>query len=644
MKFYCCDCMKIYLNHKELIVPDGVLIKDVLDNVTLSGKPIIAIVNGEEKDLCEKIIEGDNIKIITNDMNDALEYIRHSLAHILALALKRIDPSVKLATGPAIENGFYYDVQSTHTFTTDDLQKIENVMRDIINEKLSFKKQTISSINAIKIFEEKNEPFKIEIIKEINQDFVTIYETGDLFELCSGPHVPNTDVIPVNGFKLTSVSGSYWRGDATKDALQRIYGTAWLSKEDLNKYFVMLETASERDHRKLGPELGIFHIDDCAVGSVFWLKNGCILFNTIKDFIAKTIKKYGYFQVQTPQLLSQDLWITSGHWDKFRENMFVVNDDNKTLAIKPMNCPGHIIVYKQGAVKSYRDLPIRIAEFGLCHRNESSGSLHGIMRLRAFMQDDGHVLCTRDQIISETQAFCQSLKEVYSAFGFNEIAVKFSDRPAKRAGSDEVWDAAETALKEAAIASGLDYVLNKGEGAFYGPKLEFVLKDCLGRSWQCGTLQVDFVLPERFDISYIDNNGEKQCPVMIHRAIVGSIERFIGILIEHYAGKFPFYLAPIQIMVASITEKSAKYAKKVCEIINNSGYRAEFDINNDKINYKIRTHFAQKIPVLAIVGEKEEADETISIRCLGSDNNVSIKLANIVEFCKQQEAIGFYAK
>ena len=635
--------MKILFEGKGIDIPSSASVLDIIDSLNINGKPVVAIINGVAKDIDTKLAENDDVKVITNTMPEALEHIRHSLSHVLALAIKRMLPNVQLGTGPAIENGFYYDVKCDQTFTTDDLQKIEQIMREILQEELPFKRKEIPVAEAIQKFEKMNEPFKVDIINNLNVDKVSIYETGELFELCSGPHVPNTSVIPADGFKLTSVSGSYWRGDVKNDAMQRIYGTAWLSKEDLDRYFEIMASAAERDHRKLGPELGIFHIDEHAVGSVFWLKNGCTLFNTIKDFIAKTIKKYGYYQVQTPQLLSKELWETSGHWEKFRDNMFIVQDEDKTLAIKPMNCPGHIIVYKIGQ-KSYKDLPVRIAEFGICHRNESSGALHGIMRLRAFMQDDGHVICTKDQIVSETQEFCKSLKEVYSAFGFNDIAVKFSDRPEKRAGSDDVWDNAENALKEAAIASGLDFTVNHGEGAFYGPKLEFVLKDCLGRSWQCGTLQVDFVLPERFGIYYIDSNGERQCPVMIHRAIVGSIERFIGILIEHYAGKFPFYLAPVQIVVASITEKSAEYAQKVHKFINDTGYRCELDIDNNKINYKIREHSAQKIPVLIIVGEKEAADNTVSIRRLGSDENVVLPLDELLAFCKEQEKIGFYAQ
>ena len=635
--------MKIFLENQNIDIPCNSSVIDIVKNSTERGEPVVAIINGVAKDLDTQLAENDNISILYNTMPESLEYIRHSLSHILALALKRLFPNAQLGTGPAIENGFYYDVKCDHTLTMDDLQKIERVMHDIIQEKLPFKHQEMQSKQAIQCFADHNEPFKIDIIKDLNIDNVGIYETGELFELCRGPHVPNTSVIPMDAFKLTGVSGCYWRGDAQNETMQRIYGTAWLSKKELDEYFELVASAAERDHRKLGPELGIFHIDETAVGSVFWLKNGCVLFNTIKEFIAKTIKKHGYYQVQTPQLLSRELWETSGHWDKFRENMFVVQDEEKTLAIKPMNCPGHIIVYKTGPVKSYRDLPVRIAEFGLCHRNESSGALHGIMRLRAFMQDDGHVICTKEQIVSETQAFCQSLKEVYSAFGFNEIAVKFSDRPAKRAGSDEVWDAAENALKEAATASGLEFTINHGEGAFYGPKLEFVLKDCLGRSWQCGTLQVDFVLPERFNVSYIDSNGDKQCPVMLHRAIVGSLERFIGILIEHYAGKFPFYLAPVQIVIASITEKTAEYAKKIYQSLDAAGYRCELDTKNNKINYKIREHSAQKVPILMIVGEQEETSNAVSIRRLGSTENTQISFDNIMEFCKEQEKVGFFA-
>ncbi len=611
----------------------------VIDLVKMIGikHAVIAEVNGMLVDLGNILGEGDKVNVITkSDVDVVLPIIRHSMAHVLAYAIKEIDAEAALAIGPSIDNGFYYDIRSSRKFSVDDLASIEAKMREIILRKLSFERQEISTEQAIELFQSMNEPYKVELIRDLDTSKVSIYKLGDFVDLCRGPHVPNTSFLSVDAFRLTNVSGAYWRGDSSRDMLQRIYGTAWLSKKDMDQYFKMIEEAAARDHRKIGSELGIFHIDEDAVGSVFWLKNGCVLFNTVKDFIAKTIRKYGYFQVQTPQLLSRNLWETSGHWDKFRENMFVVQDEDKTMAIKPMNCPGHIIIYKNGAVKSYKDLPIRMAEFGMCHRNESSGSLHGLMRLRAFMQDDAHIFCRRDQIVSETQNVCAALQEVYEVFGFHDIAVKFSDRPVKRAGTDEIWDIAEQSLQEAANAANLQYSVNKGEGAFYGPKLEFVLKDCLGRDWQCGTLQVDFVLPERFDITYIDSNGQKQRPVMLHRALVGSLERFIGILIEHYGGKFPFWLAPVQIAVANVTDDAISYTREVFDLLNDAGYRCILDIDNEQISYKVRRHSLQKIPLIIIIGKKEMESRQVSVRFLGDQQVASMSLSSLLDYCKQQ--------
>lgn len=620
-------------------VKKGSTVFDVAMEIGIAKRAIIAEVNGELVDLSYELKNNDIINniVMNNDGSDtAISVVRHGAAHILAMALKEIDPSIELAIGPVIENGFYYDFKSSRTFSTEDFAEIEDVMRKIIKQNLNFERVDIPSKEAISLFESKGgDRYKVELIRDLDNETVSIYKIGgDMFaDLCKGPHVPSTSHIPHDAFRLTNIAGAYWRGDSSRDMLQRIYGTCWMSRKDMDAHFKLLEEAAARDHRKLGAELGLFHIDEEAVGSVFWLKNGYVLFNTVKEFIAKTIKKYGYFQVQTPQMLNKTLWETSGHWEKFRENMFVVEDEgSRVMAIKPMNCPGHMIIYKNGPVKSYRDLPIRMAEFGVCHRNESSGSLHGIMRLRAFMQDDGHVFCAREQIISETQNICSALKEIYAAFGFTEIAIKFSDRPEKRAGSDDAWDIAEKSLMEAADASGLQYTINKGEGAFYGPKLEFVLKDCLGRDWQCGTLQVDFVLPERFDVHYIDCDGSKQRPVMLHRALVGSLERFIGILIENYAGKFPFWLAPVQIAVASVTEESAWYAKKVFDQLNDTGYRCVLDVENEKISYKIRAHSVQKIPEIIIIGEKEACENTISIRKFGSNTTETIALSNMNEY------------
>lgn len=628
--------MIVYLKGEEKVeLADGSSSFDLAQNVGLKNKATAAIVNDELKDLTETLSDGDKVEIITKDSEQGLAILRHSTAHLLAAAILEIAPDAKLAIGPSIENGFYYDIKSSRNFSTDDLELIENKMKEIIDRKLKFERSVITKSEAKQLF--KDQAFKLELIDSIPDDTVSIYKLGEFVDLCKGPHLPSLSYIGKDSFKLTSVAGAYWRGDSSRDMLQRIYGTAFFNKQNMTEYFKMLEEAQLRDHRKLGQELEIFHIDEVAPGNVFWLKNGCILFNIIKDYITKVIRKYGYFTVQTPQLLNRSLWETSGHWDKFQENMFIVEDEDTAMAIKPMNCPGHIIIYKNGPVKSYRDLPIRMAEFGLCHRNESSGSLHGLMRLRAFMQDDAHVFCRPDQIVSETIEICKALKEIYATFGFTEIAVKFSDRPEKRAGSDEVWDLAEKSLMDAAKAAGLSYTINKGEGAFYGPKLEFVLKDCLGRDWQCGTLQVDFVLPDRFGICYVDRDGSKQQPVMLHRALVGSLERFIGILIEHYAGKFPFWLAPVQLAVTSITEESADYAKTVQKILDDAEFRSVLDIENEKINYKIREHSIKKIPYILIVGKQEQANGTVGIRKLGTDKTETLKLDQIVEYFKTVE-------
>jgi threonyl-tRNA synthetase len=564
-----------------------------------------------------------------------ISILRHGAAHVLAAAVRELYQGVQFAIGPAIDKGFYYDFKCDITFSTDDLEKIESKMREIIARALPFKKESLPKSEAIKLFREAGQVFKVELAEGIPDAEVTIYRIGDFVDLCRGPHVADTSCIPCDAFKLTSVSGAYWRGDSSRAALQRIYGVAFQTKEELEEHLEMLRESQARDHRKLGCDLEIFHIDESAPGGVFWLKNGAILFDLIKNYLATTIKKNGYYIVQTPQILNKSLWETSGHWDKFRENMFVLEANDATMAVKPMNCPGHIIVYKTGSVKSYRDLPIRMAEFGLCHRNEPSGSLHGLMRVRAFTQDDGHIFCTLEQVVSETRAFCRMLQDVYEKFGFSNITVKFSDRPAKRAGSDEVWDIAEKSLMDATDAAGLAYTVSSGDGAFYGPKLEFALKDSLGREWQCGTLQVDLVLPERFGIHYVDANGERQTPVMIHRAIVGSLERFIGILLEHHGGKLPFWLAPVQIAVATVTSELNDYASEVAATLQDAGFRVLLDSANEKITYKIRQYSSQKIPAIVVVGKKEETERTVSVRLLGSNENEVIALSNGAEYFEE---------
>ncbi|MDR1333175.1 MAG: threonine--tRNA ligase [Holosporales bacterium] len=631
--------MNIFLKDgSKIILPDGATARDVARDGGLEKKALVARIDrlpSKLVDLTTDLQDGDTVELVTSSDGDGLSVLRHSAAHVLALALSEIDPSMKFAIGPAIDDGFYYDVKSDVTFSTDDLNAIEHRMRKIIESDIPFVLSVMSKEEAIRHFSSNGQKYKVELIEGLEADTVSVYSIGGFMDLCRGPHIPSTGYIPQDAFKLTSVAGAYWRGDSRNDMLQRIYGTAFSTIEEKEAYFAMVEEAKLRDHRKLGPELEIFHIDESAPGSVFWLKNGYVIFNLLKDYISDVIRRHGYYLVQTPQLMDRSLWETSGHWEKFRENMFVVENGDSTMAIKPMNCPGHIICYKTGAVKSYRDLPIRMAEFGLCHRNESSGSMHGLMRLRAFMQDDGHIFCSEDQIISETIDVCSMIKEVYATFGFNDITVKFSDRPEKRVGSDEVWDIAERSLQEASEAAGLQYTVNKGEGAFYGPKLEFVLKDCLGRDWQCGTLQVDFNLPERFGISYTDSSGERKTPVMLHRAIVGSLERFIGILIEHYAGKFPFWLSPVQVVVANIADDNAEYAATVCSALKECGVRSILDVEYEKINYKIRKYSVCKIPLLAIVGRNEQADGTVSLRFLGSSDTRTVKLEEIGDTISQ---------
>lgn len=631
--------MIVYLKGgDELEIANGSSAYDVACKIGIQKKVVATKIDGTTTDLTTTLTDKDTVTLLTYQDTEGLEVLRHSTAHVMAKAIfDCIDNDAKLAIGPSIETGFYYDVMLSRTLTTEDLPKIEHRMKEIIKQDLPFEKSSMRKSEALEYFKSRGQKYKVELIAGIDAETVSIYKLGDFVDLCRGPHVPSTKYIPAEAIKLTSVAGAYWRGNSKNDMLQRIYGTVFPSKKETEAYFTMLEEAQARDHRKLGVELEIFHLDEIAPGNVFWLKNGTIIFNLIKDYITKVIRKHNYFVVQTPQLMNKSLWETSGHWAKFKENMFIVEDDETTMAIKPMNCPGHIICYQTGAVKSYRDMPIRMAEFGLCHRNESSGSLHGVMRLRAFMQDDAHVFCTPEQIVSETIDICSILKEIYGTFGFTDIKVKFSDRPEKRVGSDEVWDLAEKSLTDAADAAGLSYALNKGEGAFYGPKLEFVLKDCLGRDWQCGTLQVDFNLPQRFGIHYIDRDGNKQTPVMIHRAIVGSIERFIGILIEHYAGKFPFWLAPTQIVVASVTDESIEYAQQIHSRLIDAGFRAILDTENEKINYKIRAHSVKKIPAIVIIGNNEANSGTLSIRHLGSQDTQTITLSEMLPYFEQLE-------
>ncbi|MBX3486338.1 MAG: threonine--tRNA ligase [Candidatus Paracaedibacteraceae bacterium] len=598
---------------------------------TSLAKDAVAIkVDGEMLDLTSSVPNGSVIEIVRRNDPDALELLRHDAAHVLAEAAKELYPDLQVTIGPAIENGFYYDFYREQPFTPDDLIKLEERMHEIVKRDEAIVRTEMPREEAIKFFESIGEKFKAEIISDIPAgQVISFYRQGDFIDLCRGPHLPSTGRLG-KAFKLMSVAGSYWRGDHRNERLQRIYGTAWATEQQLKDYLLQLEEAEKRDHRRLGNELDLFHLQEEAPGSVFWHPNGWTVYRLLENFMRKRLDKRDYVEVKTPQILDSSFWEASGHWDKFRENMFIVESEDKMMAVKPMNCPCHIQIFKQG-IKSYRDLPLRMAEFGSCHRNEPSGALHGIMRVRAFTQDDAHIFCTPEQIVSETKLFCDFLKEVYSALGFDDIRIKFSDRPEKRAGSDEIWDQAEAALKEAAIASELDFTLNPGEGAFYGPKLEFVLRDAIGRDWQCGTLQADFVLPDRLDASYVAEDGKKHRPVMLHRAILGSFERFIGILIEHHAGKFPLWLSPVQVCVATITSEADAYAQQVVDQLKEQGIRAILDTRNEKINYKVREHSVKKVPLIFVAGKREADEGTVAIRRLGTQEQHVLSVADALK-------------
>ncbi len=592
----------------------------------LAKSAMMMIVDGNERDLSFRIEQDCNVVIITRKDAVALDLIRHDCAHVMAEAVTELYPETQVTIGPAIENGFYYDFYREKPFTEGDLETIETKMHEIIDRGDPFEREVWARDEAISHYQKIKEPFKVELIEAIPDDeSISFYRQGNFLDLCRGPHAPSTKHVG-HAFKLMSVAGAYWRGDSSNPMLQRIYGTAWPDEKKLKAYLNMLEEAEKRDHRRLGRELDLFHMQEEAVGSIFWHPRGWSLYREIEAHVRRRLEDGNYKEVKTPQLIDRSLWEASGHWDKFRENMFTADsEDDRTLALKPMNCPGHVQIYKQG-LKSYRDLPIRMAEFGSCHRNEPSGALHGIMRVRAFTQDDAHIFCSEDQITSESIIFCDLLRKIYKDFGFEDVRVKFSDRPGVRAGDDETWDRAEEALKNACEAAGLETTLNPGEGAFYGPKLEFVLRDAIGRDWQCGTLQVDFVLPERLDANYIASDGSKKRPVMLHRAILGSMERWIGILIEQYAGRFPIWLAPVQAVITTITGDNNDYAYKVLEECKKVGLRAAVDVRNEKINYKIREHSNAKIPVILVVGTKEQENETVAVRRLGGKSQEILAL------------------
>ena len=596
----------------------------------LAKAAMLAVVDGEEWDLTRDIETDSSLSLLTAKDEAILATIRHDAAHVMAEAVLELYPETQVTIGPSIENGFYYDFHREAPFSEDDLAAIEARMHEIVDRDEPIIRNVWSRDEAVAFYKKNNEPFKIELVEAIPAgETVTFYQQGDFIDLCRGPHLASTGRMG-HAFKLMSVAGAYWRGDSNRPMLQRIYGTAWRTEKDLNAYLHMLEEAEKRDHRKLGKQLNFFHLQEEAAGSVFWHPNGWTIYREIETYMRRRLEDGDYAEVKTPQLVDRALWEASGHWDKFRENMFTAEAEvDRTLALKPMNCPCHVQIFRQG-IKSYRDLPLRMAEFGSCHRNEPSGALHGIMRVRAFTQDDAHIFCTEDQITAESVRFCELLQSIYADFGFEDVRVKFSDRPDVRAGEDDVWDRAESALTDACEAAELATTLNPGEGAFYGPKLEFVLRDAIGRDWQCGTLQVDFVLPDRLDAEYVAEDGSRRRPVMLHRAILGSLERWIGIIIEQYSGRMPPWLAPVQVVVASITDSANGYAEQVSDAFRAAGLRTESDLRNEKISYKVREHSVMKVPYILAVGGREEEAGTVALRRLGSNEQQVISMEDAI--------------
>ena len=602
----------------------------------LASNAFVSLVNGELWDL-ERVIEVDcTVSILTQKNKEILDIIRHDAAHIMAEAVLELFPETQATIGPSIENGFYYDFFREKKFSLTDLEFIEKRMHEIVDRDEKIFREVWTRKKALEHYSQNNENFKIELVNAIPEDqLITFYRQGDFLDLCRGPHTSSTKKLG-HAFKLTKLAGSYWRGDSKNSVLQRIYGTAFLSDKDLKNYLLMIEEAEKRDHRKLGKELDLFHLQDEAIGSVFWHKKGWAIYLEVESYMRRKLNKSEYDEVKTPQVIDRSLWEKSGHWEKFKEHMFMAKgDEDKTLALKPMNCPGHVQIYKQG-LKSYKDLPIRMAEFGSCHRNEPSGALHGIMRVRQFTQDDAHIFCMDNQITSECVIFCELLQAIYKDFGFADLKVKFSDRPEIRAGDDKTWDKAENALLVAIKAANISYSLNPGEGAFYGPKLEFVLTDAIGRDWQCGTLQVDFVLPNRLGAYYVDIDGQKKHPVMLHRAILGSLERWIGILIEQYSGRMPLWLAPIQVTICSITNNTNDYILKINKDLDKVGIRNEIDLRNEKIGYKIREHSNNAVPIIIVIGDKEQETKTVAVRYLGSKNQENLDLETFIENVKRK--------
>ena len=621
----------------EITLPDGskkvfekpVTIKEIAQSIGtgLAKATIAGKVNDVLFDATLPIDNDSKVVIITSRDKEGIEIIRHSFAHLIGHAVKQLYPNIKMAIGPVIDNGFYYDIFSEYRFTPEDLIKIENRINNLIKKNYDVEILQVTKKEAIKTFQERDETFKLRIIEDIpDEGLINLYKHEEYIDMCRGPHVPNTSHL--RHFKLLKLSGSYWRGNSENESLQRIYGTAWAKEKELNDYLTRIEEAEKRDHRKLGKKHSLFHIQEESPGMIFWHPNGWTIYKVLEKYVREILNKNNYLEIKTPQAVDKSLWEKSGHWDKFREDMFTTASENRTYAIKPMNCPCHIQVFNQG-LKSYKDLPIRLAEFGSCHRNEPSGALHGLMRVRNFTQDDAHIFCTEEQIQAEVSTFIDLVFEVYKTFGFDEIIIKLSTRPEKRVGSENIWDKSEEALMKALDNKSLKWELQPGEGAFYGPKIEFSLKDCLDRVWQCGTIQVDFSMPIRLDATYVDLNNEKRNPVMLHRAILGSFERFIGILIEQYEAKFPIWLAPYQIILLSITDRNIEKCLKFNQLINNKGYRSKVDIRNEKIGYKIREATIGRIPLIAVIGDKEQQVDSVALRALDGKNLGIFKLDDL---------------
>ena len=583
-----------------------------LAKATVAGK-----VNGKLVDACDPITEDSTVQIITPKDQEGVEIIRHSCAHLVGHAVKQLYPNAKMVIGPVIEEGFYYDIATEKPFTPEDVAAIEARMKELIAQDYDVIKIMTPRAETIKIFQDRGEEYKLRLIDDMPEvEAMGMYHHQEYVDMCRGPHVPNTRFL--KNFKLTKLAGAYWRGDSNNEMLQRIYGTAWATKDELKAYIQRIEEAEKRDHRKLGKQLNLFHLQDEAPGMVFWHPKGWALWQTIEQHMRKELNAAGYKEVKTPQIMDKTFWEKSGHWDNYKDNMFVTSSEKREYAVKPMNCPGHVQIFNNG-LRSYRDLPMRLAEFGSCHRNEPSGALHGLMRVRGFVQDDAHIFCTEDQIVSEARAFNELLVRIYKQFGFHDVSVKLSLRPEKRAGSDDVWDKAEQGLREALTACGVEWDELPGEGAFYGPKIEYHVKDALGRSWQCGTLQLDFVLPERLDAEYVTENNDRARPVMLHRAILGSLERFIGILIENHAGSFPLWLAPVQMVIMNITENQADYCREVAARLQAAGFRVELDLRNEKIGYKIRDNSQYRFPYQIVVGDKEKQENKVAVRRKAED-------------------------